>query len=369
MSERMLGVSLLLPVFSIYVHAMKDATPFLVGMTLGAYGLTQSVFQVPFGMMSDKFGRKPIIIIGLIIFAVGSIIAAVTHNIYILMGARFLQGSGAIASSCLAWIADSTNVKSRNTSMGFIGMSIGMSITLGLILSTIIGGTWGVQYLFWLCLFLSVSSIIFISIFLKSQPRIASSQNSDNLSLSHWSDVIKSNGLWKLDLSGFLKNICMTSVFFAVPLILKRHYHMTQMWKIYLPMTILGMFIMMGCAKQADKGRSKHFLIMGFVFIAISVGVIACSEDHITRLLCGFFAYYIGVAILEPILPSAVSKLAPEKYTGTTLGVFNMSQYFGTFCGGMLAGSLISTGFTYFFFSLSIAALIGVILCSFTKNR
>lgn len=369
LSARMLGFSLLLPVLSIYVHGMEGATPFLVGITLGAYGLTQSIFQVPFGLMGDKFGRKLIILAGLAIFAVGSVIAAITDDIYILLCARFLQGSGAIASSCLAWIADSTNERLRNTSMAFIGMSIGMSITLGIILGPVVGGLWSVKYLFWICLFLSVACMIYISIFLKT-PCVANSNPAKTLnpSFSHWSDVLKGQGLWKLDICGFIKNICMTSVFFAVPLVLKRHYHMTGMWKIYAPMTILGMLVMMGCSRQADKGYAKQFLVLGFAFITVSVGIIAFSEDYLTRLLCGFFAYYVGISILEPILPSAVSKLAPEGYTGTTLGVFNMSQYFGTFCGGLLAGTMIGFGFERLFLSLSIAAFVGAIIVSFTKT-
>lgn len=370
LSSRMLGLSLLLPVFSIYVHGMSGATPFLVGITMGAYGLTQTLFQVPFGILSDKYGRKLLIIIGLIIFAGGSILAGITDNIYMLMAARFLQGSGAIASSCLAWIADATDEKRRNTSMALMGMSIGASITFGLIMGPVIGGTLGVKYLFWVCLFLSVSSIIFISIFLKSPKAVTTTnQHNDNLTFSHWSDVIRLNGLWKLDLCGFLKNLCMTSVFFAVPLVLKNHYHMAHMWKIYVPMTFLGMFVMMLCAKFADKGYSKLFLILGFAFIGVSVGVIACSENHITRLLYGFFSYYVGIAMLEPILPTAVSKRAPENYTGTTLGVFNMCQYFGTFCGAIMAGLLISSGFMHLFFSLSLAAFIGLIFATLTKNR
>lgn len=367
LSSRMLGLSLLLPVFSIYVHEMKGATPLLVGLTMGAYGLTQTIFQVPFGILSDKYGRKLLIIVGLAMFGIGSIIAAMTDDIYILMFARFLQGSGAIASSCLAWISDSTNEKVRNTSMAFMGMSIGMSITLGLIVGPIIGGTWGVKYLFWICLFLSISSILFISIFLKS-PRITT-HHGEGSNFSHWSDVIKKYGLWKLDICGFLKNVCMTSVFFAVPLVLKQHFHMAHMWKIYVPMTFLGMFVMMGCSKFADKGYAKVLLISGFAFIGISVAIIGCSENNITRLLCSFFAYYVGIAILEPILPSAVSKRAPKNYSGTTLGVFNMFQYFGTFCGAMMAGLLISKGFPLLLFSLSIAAFIGLIFASITKNR
>ncbi|MGR3319752.1 MAG: MFS transporter [Candidatus Anammoxibacter sp.] len=369
LSSRMLGLSLLLPVLSIYVYGMGEATPFLVGLTVGAYGLTQAIFQVPFGLMSDKYGRKLMILIGLVMFAIGSIVAALTDDIYILLCARFLQGSGAIASSCLAWIADTTNEKFRNTSMAVIGMSIGMSITLGLILGPLIGGTWDVRYLFWICLFLALISIIYVSIFMKTPCSTdAMTVKAENPSFSHWSDVIKSNGLWKLDLCGFIKNLCMTSVFFAVPLVLKRHYHMAHMWKIYVPMTILGLLVMRACAKQADKGYAKQFLVLGFAFITVSVGIIAFSEDHLTRLLCGFFTYYVGIAILEPILPSAVSKLAPANYTGTTLGVFNMSQYFGTFCGGILAGTLISTGFEHLFFALSIAAFIATIIAGFSQT-
>ena len=369
LSSRMLGLSLLLPVFSIYVSGMSEATPFLVGMTLGAYGLTQTIFQVPFGIMGDRYGRKLVVITGLIMFAVGSIIAGLTNDIYILMYARFLQGSGAIASSCLAWIADTTNEKLRNRSMAFIGMSIGLSITLGLILGPLIGGTWDVKYLFWICLFLSIVSIAYISIFMKTPNDDPSKQNKiSNPAFSHWSDVLKGGGLWRLDFAGFIKNICMTSVFFAVPLVLKRHYHMTHMWKIYVPMTLLGMFVMMGCSKQADKGYAKQFMALGFAFITVSVGIIAFSENHLTRLICGFFTYYVGIAILEPILPSAVSRLAPKNYTGTTLGVFNMSQYFGTFCGGVLAGLMITLGFEHLFLSLSGAAFVATIIVAFVKT-
>lgn len=364
----MLGLSLLLPVFSIYVHGMDEATPLLVGITLGAYGLTQALFQVPFGLMSDKFGRKRMILVGLAMFAVGSVVAAVTDDIYILLCARLLQGSGAIASSCLAWIADSTNEKLRNTSMAYIGMSIGVSITLGLVLGPVVGGLWSVRHLFWLCLFLSLVSISYVSIFLRSPSPIGSSlTKSGNPAFSHWSDVLKGQGLWRLDVGGFIKNVCMTSVFFAIPMELKRHYHMAHMWKVYLPMTIIGLFVMMACSRQADRGYARQFLVLGFVFVAVSVGIVAFSQDHLARLLCGFFTFYAGIAILEPIMPSAVSKLAPKEYTGATLGVFNMSQYLGTFCGGVLAGTVIVYGFEHLFLALSFAAFVAGIVVSFTK--
>lgn len=367
LSSRMLGLFLLLPVFSIYVHEMKGATTLLTGITFGAYSLTQMLFQVPFGLLSDKLGRKFVIILGLTIFAVGSIIAAITTNIYILMAARFLQGSGAIASACMAWIADSTNENIRNTAMGFMGMSIGLSITLGMIVGPIVGGTWSVQYIFWICLFLSLINILYVSLFLKN-PFPISQLRQINPAFNHWSDVLKQNGLWKLDISGFLKNVCMSAIFFAIPLLLKKHYQMTHMWKIYLPITLIGTVIMMGSSRLADKGYVKHFFIAGFVLIMIAAILIGCSEDNLQRLIYGFFIYYAGQSLLEPIFPSTVSKLAPAHYTGTTFGVFNMSQYLGIFCGSMVAGTIVSAaGFPHLFFLLSITALLGLIAITFVK--
>ncbi len=370
LSSRILGLSLLLPVFSIYVHGLQGATPFLVGITMGAYGLTQTLFQVPFGLLSDKYGRKSIIILGLALFAGGSIIAGLTSDIYWLMCARLLQGSGAIASSCLAWISDATDESRRNTSMAFMGMAIGASITIGMIVGPLVGGAWHVQYLFWICLFLALASMTVLTFFLKEPIKHKLPTNNDGESaFTHWGQVLKGKELWKLDLSGFIKNLCMTAVFFAVPLVLKQHYHMLHMWKIYVPMTFLGITVMMGCSRLADRGYAKHFLLFGFGLIAVSIAVIACSENHLFRLLCGFFAYYTGHAVLEPLMPSAVSKLAPKKYTGTTLGVFNMCQYFGTFCGAMLAGSIISSGHANLFFIISGIAAIGLAISGFTRIK
>jgi MFS family permease len=357
LSLRMFGLSILIPVFSIYAVGLPGSTPVLAGIAFSVYGLTQAILQIPFGYFSDRFGRKPVVIGGLALFAVGSVIGALTGNIYVLIVARLIQGAGAIASACFAWIADLTADSRRNMAMAFMGMSIGTGIVLGMIFGPAIAGHTGVQFLFWVSAGLSVVAIV-VTAFVLKEPTADKGPDHEAFSLDprkalrYAADV----NLLRLDIAGMLVNMSMIGVFFVVPLRLSTMFEMGEMWKIYLPLALMGGMAMMFSSRAADRGQARGVITVALAAVAVSFAVMA-HFSSVRGTLGGFALFFASFSVLEATLPAAVSKLADPAHKGAVIGVFNFSVFLGTFFGGLLAGFVGSVNETLFFYLLTGACL------------
>jgi MFS family permease len=365
---RMLGLSFMIPVMSVYAVSLPGSTTFLAGIAFGVYGLTQAFLQIPFGYMSDRFGRRPVVASGLFIFGVGSVIAATTTDIHVLIAARFLQGAGAIASACFAWVADLTEESRRNMAMGFMGMSVGAGVVGGMVLGPVIGGAMGVPFLFWLTASLSALGI-YITIFKLKEPPTNQPHESADFSMSVKATIRNAINpdLLKLDVVGFLVNASMIATNFYVPLRLKATLTMGELWKVYLPLTVLGGMTMMIATRKADKGNPKIIITMALSLLVAGFLVMSTSPDFWT-VVAGFGLFFCGFSVLEATLPAAVSKLANPTHRGSIIGVYNLSQFFGVFVGGAMAGLLSAKHYSALFVIMAVAAATAAVFVNLTRG-
>lgn len=340
-SFRMLGLFLLIPVFTVYAAQLKGATPKLIGFALGGYGLTQGLLQIPFGMLSDRFGRKPIITLGLILFTIGSIIGALSDSIYGVILARILQGTGAIGSVLIALLADVTSEKERTKAMAVIGMSIGMSFSLAMVISPAITRHYGLEGIFYLTTGLALLGIALLHGVIPNSP-FDSTQSKANVDMRLFRAALSNIQLQRLNLGIFCQHFILTATFFVIPLILKTQVqlgHLTEQWHFYLPLMI-GSFVLMlpfiiiGEAKK--KGKTVFLLAISATGLAQCLLAFSYQAWHS---LCGLmFVYFIAFNILEASLPSQISKQAPANSKGTAMGIYSTAQFLGIFAGGLSAG-------------------------------
>lgn len=353
-SLRLLGLFLVLPVLSVYAMGLQGATPFLAGLSVGFYGLAQTGMQLPFGMLSDRWGRKPVIVMGLLIYVVGSVVAATSHGIYGLLLGRFMQGMGAIASVVLALIADLTRDEVRGRAMAFVGIAIGMSFTLGFILGPILAARKGVPFLFWLVACLDLLAVVYLLTCIPSHPP----KRSSSVTLKDLGTVLHDRNLASLDGVMFLLHMGLTAVWVVTPAILLEHWDRRHMWHVYLPMILLAGGIMLPAMGFAEaKQRLRTLLGAGLATAAAGLVVLALAPGHPTAAATGLIIYFIGFNLMEPVLPSLVSRFAPEEMRGSAMGLFNMSQFIGAFCGGALGGFALGHGRYILYWILLAAAL------------
>lgn len=338
---RMLGLFLILPVFAVFAEQLPGGDdPFLVGLTLGIYGLTQGILQIPFGMASDRFGRKPVIIVGLLIFIVGSVISAIGHDIYTVMVGRAIQGAGAISAAVTAMLSDSVRDRVITRAMALIGASIGLTFAFSLVAAPVLATYIGVQGLFWLTAALSFLSIGVIV----STPSPSVSQARAEAKHQPWYRIVFDPQLLRLNVGIFILHTAQMALFVVIPVrLIELDLPVINHWYIYLPTVLVSFIVMMPCISRAERaGRLKQlYLIAISLLCCVFVGLhyFDVSLWAITTLLLFFF---IGFNILEASLPSLVSKTAPPADKGLALGVFNTTQSIGLFVGGALGGWLSS---------------------------
>jgi MFS family permease len=338
---RMLGLFLILPVFSVHAATLPggDNTT-LVGLALGVYGLTQSFGQLPFGMASDKYGRKRIIVIGLILFALGSFIAAVADNIYWVILGRAVQGAGAISAAVTALIADSTRDEHRTKAMAMVGASIGLTFAGSLILAPLLYEAIGMAGMFILIGGLSLIAIAVVLYVVPDVPLVP-------MARVPFRDVLNDRELMRLNFGVFALHATQMAMFVVVPSILVDTVGLplADHWKVYLPVVVASFLLMLPPVFVGEKrGKMKNVFVAAIALLAIvQLGFwLATAQDGASVaafvvLLLGFF---VAFNILEASQPSLVSRLAPAAARGTALGVYNTLQAAGLFCGGALGGWL-----------------------------
>ena len=370
-SFRMLGLFMLIPVFSIAATQLTDSTPMLIGIALGAYGLSQGLLQIPFGFLSDRFGRKPIITLGLILFALGSLLGAYTDSIYGMIIARIIQGTGAIGSVLMALMADLTPDEHRTKAMAVIGITIGMSFSLAMIISPAMTHRFGLAGIFYLTTLLALTGLCLLHTVIptpKKEPFHIDNEVND----SQFIHVFKNHHLQRINDGIFFQHMILTSTFFAIHLILQQQVklgHLAQQWHFYFPLMVCAFIAMLPFIMFAEKKQKIKAVFLGAVAItALSQFVLAFTYDHWLS-ICGFmFSYFVAFNILEASLPSLVSKQASANSKGTAMGIYSSSQFLGIFGGGAISGVIYQlTGSRGVFIVNGVVALLWFIISIYMK--
>jgi len=337
-SFRFLGLFIVLPLISVYALSLPGATPTLVGIVIGGYAITQMIFQVPFGIMSDKLGRKGTIIVGLLLFAIGSIVCAISTDMLTLLLGRFLQGAGAIGAVVTAMISDVVREEQRPKAMALMGGSIAASFAIAMLLGPIIGAYAGINTLFYFTAFLALFSIYILVTKVPNPPKVTHTYHGHSKLA-----FLANTNLIRMNLTNFLQKGMMTFAFMIIPIVLTKHYgwELTDLWKVYLPAMIAGVLAMGPAAVMAEKkGKFKQILLIGIVFFALSYYLIGNSTTD-TFFLVGVVIFFIGFNMHEPIMQSLTTRFIKVHEKGKVLGLFNSFGYLGTFVGGFVGGMFL----------------------------
>ncbi|MDG2107764.1 MAG: MFS transporter [Woeseiaceae bacterium] len=335
---RMFGLFALLPVLSLYATELENATPLLIGLTVGAYGLTQASLQIPLGMLSDRIGRIPVILLGLSIFAIGSVIAAMSESIYGVITGRLLQGAGAISSTLSALITDATRKEVRTKSMAGIGIGIGMSFMFAMIAGPLLAANFGVRSLF---LMAAVMAII-AGMFLTLLPNIPRAKKSKRWSLM---PAMRIN-LLRIDFYAFLLHAIMTATFVAFPFLLTSRLGLAlaDHWKIYIGALLVSLLISIPMIMSDHRQGRGQLISMAIGMILIAHLVLTFLSFSVIPVFLALAIYFGGFNFLEAGLPARLSILADDAVRGASLGMFSSAQFLGAFIGGLMGGQFLGQG-------------------------
>ena len=357
---RMFSLFLLLPVFSVLAMDLKGATPFLIGVAFGAYGLTQGLLQLPFGMWSDRAGRKLVIVIGLGLFIAGNLLGAFVDSIHWMIVARFLQGTGAISSTVFALIADLTRPEVRTRANAALGASVGIAFALAFGVAPFFGEWLGLNGMFLMIAALSVASLVLV---------LTTVPNPETIKLlpqkvSFWNMakmVWNVPALRTISWGGFVCGAGLSSTFFLIPMILvQQGFERAEMWKIYLPMMLAGAVAMVLAAIFAEvKNRFREVMLFGIVLLLTSLVFMGLGQEQ-NRLLwfvVALYFFFMGFNVFEPIFPSLVTRSTTSETKGTAMGVYNFAQFIGHFVGATVAGALYVNNYLIFLLLLAVAEI------------
>ena len=339
---RMLGMFLILPVFALYAQDLPGGDNHtLVGLALGMYGLTQAMLMIPFGMASDRIGRKKVIIFGLIVFALGSFLAASATDIYWTIAGRALQGAGAVSAAVTAMLADLTREEHRTKAMALIGSSIGVTFGVSLVAGPALNHLIGVPGIFALTGVLALAAIWVVKVWVPD-PADSHFHADAQANPAKLVDVLKNSQLLRLDFGIFALHAAQMAMFLVVPLALKKSgLAVAQHWAVYLPV-LLGSFVLMVPAiiVGEKRGQMKPVFVGAVALMLLAQIGLALGIEHFWGIVWALFAYFVAFNLLEASLPSLISKLAPVSAKGTAMGVYNTAQALGLFTGGLAGGWL-----------------------------
>ncbi len=341
-SLRMMGLFMILPVFALFATDIEGATPVMIGLAIGIYGLTQALFQIPFGMMSDRFGRKPIIALGLVIFAIGSVVAATSDSMMGIIIGRALQGSGAIAAAVMALAADLTREEHRTKAMAVIGMSIGLSFTASLVLGPMLYGVIGVPGIFWMTAVLAIGGIFVLKYAVPTPVRCTFHRDAEPVP-GYFIGVLKNEQLQRLDFGIAALHIILTATFIALPFALRDHagLEVADHWYVYLPVLLLSLALAIPFIIIAEKKRRiKEVFVAAVIGITVAELALVIFYDSLIGIYLALGCFFIAFNTLEALLPSLIAKFAPADKKGTAMGVYSTSQFLGAFIGGLAGGAV-----------------------------
>jgi MFS family permease len=337
-SLRLFGLFLILPVFSLYAQKMPDATPLLIGLALGIYGIGQMLLQIPLGLLSDRIGRKPAITLGLAVFAVGGVVAAMSHSLTGIVIGRALQGMGAVAGAGTALAADLTSDENRGKVMGIIGVSIGMSFLLALILGPPLEAVQGLAGLFGATSILAVLAMVLLWVLV---PTPARQKAPAGASFRVVLGMLGDQRMLVLNGSVFFLHALLTASFVGLPLLLGESLHLpvSRHWEVYLPVMTIAAFVMGALLpRMREIAQSLRIVVGCVVALGLSLAGMAMVGTHVALLGVAATVFFSAFNLLEAALPSLVSRLAPAHLRGAAMGAYSTSQFFGAFVGGAVGG-------------------------------
>jgi len=373
---RMLGLFIILPVFSLFGDDYSSSTPFLIGFAIGVYGLLQASLQVPFGMLGDRIGRKRVITIGLILMAAGSVVAATSDSVYGVILGRAMQGMGAIASTLMALAADLTRDEQRTKVMASMGASIGFAFILSLVLGPFLLGWFSIDGLFWIT---AVSALLGILILHTVVPNPARCQYSADTgaNFATMKRLLGNRQLQRLSLSIFMLHLMITAVFFVVPLQLREAgISSDRQWLIYLPSVLIAIGVMVPLIIWGERKAMRAALLLCIAGLSLTQvlfagpGILGLGPTALLLFVAmtGFFCF---MNTLEALLPSLVSKMAPAAAKGSAMGIYSSCQFFGAFVGGAGAGWLYGAvgSLGVYASMLGLCLVWGGLMCGFKAPR
>jgi MFS family permease len=336
---RMLGLFLILPVFALYSEGLHGSTPFLTGLAVGIYGLTQATLQIPFGLLSDRVGRKPVIFGGLVLFAIGSVIAGMAQDIWLVILGRAVQGSGAIAAAVMALAADLTREENRTKAMATIGMTIGASFMLAMLAGPVLERWIGVDGIFWLTALLALVGIAVVALVVPTPAHSGVHHDAEPVP-AMFRRVLSNPDLLRLDFGIFSLHMILTSLFLAVPLVLRDlGLPLVRHSMLYLPVMLGSILAMVPFIILAERrGLMKQVFLGAVATLAVAQLALGLFADQFWGFVAGLALFFTAFNLLEATLPSLVSKVAPVAAKGTAMGVYSTSQFSGAFVGGILGG-------------------------------
>jgi MFS family permease len=340
---RMLGLFIILPVFALYAeHLPGGDSHLLMGIALGAYGLTQAILQIPAGWMSDRYGRKPIIYASLVLFALGSFIAASADNIYWVIIGRTVQGAGALNAAVMALTADLTREEHRTKAMAMIGITIGITFSISMVLSPLLNSVIGVPGIFALTGVLALLAMGVVK-WVIPDPAITRFRSDTEASWGQFAEVLRNKDLLRLDFGIFSLHAILMSVFMQVPFVLKRDgLDVGQHWYVYLPVMLIAFFLMVPPIIIAEKkAKMKHIFLLA-IFLAMSAQLLLMiTQNSLWGVAVALLVFFTAFNVLEATLPSMISKIAPLSAKGTAMGIYSSVQFLGAFSGAAVGGALM----------------------------
>lgn len=334
---RMLGLFMVLPVLSLYGENYVDATPALLGVALGAYGLSQAILQVPFGYLSDRFGRKPLIFIGLFVFLLGSLVAAMSASVWGLILGRFLQGCGAIAAVVMALVADVTAEENRTKAMALLGVSIGIAFAIAMVLGPVISSVWGLAGVFYATAALAAVGLLILSRLVFEPARLVTQGALD------WRSVLRDKELWLLNVGVFVLHFVLMAGFLAIPQLLEAAgIARADHWQVYLPVMLLSFIAMVPFIIVGERRAWVKQIYLGAIALMLTAELLLGRAQAAVAVVTALFLFFMAFNLLEATLPSWVSKVAKPEVKGTATGAYSTWQFLGAFAGGTLGGVVMT---------------------------
>lgn len=338
-SLRMLGMFMVLPVLTTYGMALSGASETLIGIAIGIYGLAQAVFQIPFGLLSDRVGRKPLIVFGLIIFCIGSVVAASTDSIWGVIIGRAMQGSGAIAAAVMALLSDLTREQNRTKAMAFIGISFGVTFAIAMVLGPIITHAWGLHALFWAIAVLTLVAIV-ITLLVVPSPATHLLNRESSMVKGSFGKVLSNGKLLKLNFGILCLHILLMSSFVVLPQVMEHAgFPPNEHWRVYLVTMLVSFVAVIPVIIYAEKKRHMKQVFMGCVAVILLAELVLWYAGlRLWVVIAGIQLFFLAFNVMEAILPSLISKESPAGYKGTAMGIYSTSQFLGVAIGGSLGG-------------------------------